>query len=748
MKKKRLLSMAMALCLVLGSAAALPKNAFVDSTNITASAANTATSGKCGENVSWSLKDGVLTISGSGKMTDYHYDDSPFYNREDIKSVVIKSGVTSIGYDAFRDCSSLTSVTIPSSVTSIGSYAFEYCKNFTSITIPSSVTSIGEGVFRRCSSLTSVTIPSSVTSIGLWAFDSCSSLTSITIPSSVTSIGHGAFEYCENLTSITIPKSVTSIGSDAFWETKWLENQQKKNPLVVVNGILIDGTKCSGKVTIPSSVTSIGHDAFRDCSSLTGVTIPNSVKSISGYAFAACDNLTNLVIPNSVKYIDIYAFLDCKNLESIVIPNSVTRISECAFMNCSSLTSITIPNSVTSIGDSAFDGCSSLTSVTIPNSVTSIGDSAFYNCKSLKSVTIPSSVTSIGGWAFGYNSDGSKITKIDGFTVHVTSGSVAEKYAKSKGFIIVTRLSGSTRFETAVEISKAGFPSGSKTVVLAYGLNYADALAGVSLAKAKNAPILLTAQSYLPSETLAEIKRLKATDVIILGGTGAVGTEVEKALTDNKLNIERIAGKSRFETATKIAQKMQTLGGNKAPEDVFFVYYNDFADALSVSTVAAIKDAPVIYLMTDGELDSATSAYLASVKGKVKNAYVIGGTGVISDAMMKKAGDALGVKPTRVFGKNRFETCVAVNNNFKSVLNGDTICIATGLDFPDALAGGVFAAKNKAPLLLINGKAATLTLSDTQQSYLTTKAPKKLYVFGGTGVVPDSHIQTVAAASV
>ncbi len=590
MKKKRLLSMAMALCLVLGSAAALPKNAFVDSTNITASAANTATSGKCGENVSWSLKDGVLTISGSGKMTDYHYDDSPFYNREDIKSVEIKSGVTSIGNWAFTDCRGLTKITIPSSVTSIGNDAFGGCTILTSVKIPSSVTSIGTEAFVYCSSLKSITIPSSIKSIGDWTFEQCTSLTS---------------------------------------------------------------------VTIQKGVTSIGYEAFKNCTSLT--------------------------------------------------------------------------------------------SVTIPNSVTSIGDLAFGDCLMLSSVTIPKSVTSIGEYAIGFDSEGMQTG--GGFTIYGVKGTAAEKYAKDyylkfESIPKTTRLAGKGRFETAVEISKAGFPSGSKTVVLAYGLNYADALAGVSLAKAKNAPILLTAQSYLPSETLAEIKRLKATDVIILGGTGAVGTEVEKALTDNKLNIERIAGKSRFETATKIAQKMQTLGGNKAPEDVFFVYYNDFADALSVSTVAAIKDAPVIYLMTDGELDSATSAYLASVKGKVKNAYVIGGTGVISDAMMKKAGDALGVKPTRVFGKNRFETCVAVNNNFKSVLNGDTICIATGLDFPDALAGGVFAAKNKAPLLLINGKAATLTLSDTQQSYLTTKAPKKLYVFGGTGVVPDSHIQTVAAASV
>ena len=582
--------MAMALCLVLGSAAALPKNAFVDNTNITASAANTATSGKCGENVSWSLKDGVLTISGTGKMNDYVSKSSPFYDRNDIKSVEIKSGVTSIGNWAFTDCRGLTKITIPSSVTSIGNDAFGGCTILTSVKIPSSVTSIGAEAFVYCSSLKSITIPSSIKSIVDWTFEQCTSLTS---------------------------------------------------------------------VTIQKGVTSIGYEAFKNCTSLT--------------------------------------------------------------------------------------------SVTIPNSVTSIGDLAFGDCLMLSSVTIPKSVTSIGEYAIGFDSEGMQTG--GGFTIYGVKGTAAEKYAKDyylkfESIPKTTRLAGKGRFETAVEISKAGFPSGSKTVVLAYGLNYADALAGVSLAKAKNAPILLTAQSYLPSETLAEIKRLKATDVIILGGTGAVGTEVEKALTDNKLNIERIAGKSRFETATKIAQKMQTLGGNKAPEDVFFVYYNDFADALSVSTVAAIKDAPVIYLMTDGELDSATSAYLASVKGKVKNAYVIGGTGVISDAMMKKAGDALGVKPTRVFGKNRFETCVAVNNNFKSVLNGDTICIATGLDFPDALAGGVFAAKNKTPLLLINGKAATLTLSDKQQSYLTTKAPKKLYVFGGTGVVPDSHVQTVAAASV
>lgn len=331
------------------------------------------------------------------------------------------------------------------------------------------------------------------------------------------------------------------------------------------------------------------------------------------------------------------------------------------------------------------------------------------------------------------------------------NGTIYEKDGKTKAKKVIirpiNRLSGAGRYATAVEISKAGFPDGSDTVVLAYGLNYADALAGVSLAKAMNAPILLTNLKTLPAETLAEIKRLKAKNVIILGGTGAVGAEVETALIKEGFKTERIAGATRFETATKIAEKMQKLN-DKAPEEVYFVYAFNSADALSVSAVAAVKGAPVIYLKTTGDLDDATAAYLRSIKDSVKNAYVIGGEGVISNDMMKKAGDALGVTPIRVFGANRFETCVAVNERFADVLDGDMLCVATGMDFPDALAGGVFAALNKAPLFLVNGKSKTLTLSESQKSYLKSKSPQKIYTFGGTGAVPDNHVKVVSGASV
>ena len=129
----------------------------------------------------------------------------------------IRDCVTSIGSDAFKNCSGLTSVTIPNSVTSIGYDVFNGCTSLTEVTIPNSVTSIGSSAFMECTSLASVTIPDSVTSIGTNAFYYCTSLTEVTIPNSVTSIGTNAFRNCTSLSSITIPNSVTSIGNNAFY---------------------------------------------------------------------------------------------------------------------------------------------------------------------------------------------------------------------------------------------------------------------------------------------------------------------------------------------------------------------------------------------------------------------------------------------------------------------------------------------------------------------------------------------------
>ena len=359
-------------------------------------------------------------------------------------SVNITSG-TSIGNQAFYDCTGLTSVTIPDSVTSIGWAAFEYCSSLTSVTIGNSVTSIGDSAFYACRGLTSITIPDSVTSIGKFAFWGCKDLTSITIPDSVTSIGNSAFDGCTGLTSITIPDSVTSIGNSAF-----------------------DGCTGLTSVTIPDSVTSIGSRAFFNCTGLTSVTIPNSVTIIGDSAFYNCTGLTSITVADgNTKYhssgnclIETASKTLILGCNTSVIPSdgSVTNIGNSAFYGCRGLTSVTIPDSVTSIGGNAFYGCKGLTSVTIPDSVTSIGGNAFYGCKGLTSVTIPDSVTSIGARAFFICISLTSVTIGNGVTIIGE-----EAFWKCTGLVNITVAVGNTKYHSS---GNCLIETASKTLIL------------------------------------------------------------------------------------------------------------------------------------------------------------------------------------------------------------------------------------------------------------------------------------------
>ena len=185
-----------------------------------------------------------------------------------LTSIVVEDGNTK--YDSRSNCNAIIET---SSNTLIAG-----CKN---TTIPNSVTTIGQEAFGDCSGLTSITIPNSVTSIGTNAFDFCSGLTSITIPNSVTSIGDGAFRYCSGLTSIVVEEGNTNYDS-----------RNNCNAIIKTSSnTLIAGCK---NTTIPNSVTSIGRDAFSYCTSLTSITIPNSVTSIGSFAFSGCSSLTDV----------------------------------------------------------------------------------------------------------------------------------------------------------------------------------------------------------------------------------------------------------------------------------------------------------------------------------------------------------------------------------------------------------------------------------------------------------------------
>ena len=412
----------------------------------------------------------------------------------------------------------------------------KYVGNDTIFEIPAEiggkkVTSIGYKAFENRTSLTSVTIPDSVTDIGFQAFHNCTSLKSVTIPASVTTIDNYAFGYFYDanketkIDGFTINYTKNTAGhlyaaQNGFTDEACLINELQDDGTVII-------TKYAGNDTvfeIPSEidgkkVTGIGNRAFQNSTSLTNATIPDGVTHIDECAFQGCSALTDLVLPDSVTYIGYKVFFDCPSLKTVTIPASVTDIGEYAFgyhdddnwnlakidgfkinytkntwghyyakqngfsdepclvaelnedgttlkiskyagndteyvipseidgkkvtsigndafRGNTSLISVTIPGSIKDIGDNAFSDCSSLESVTISDGVERILYRAFYNCTSLKTVTVPASVTYIDNNALGYYSDdgGININKIDGFTINYTKYTHGHLYATANGF--------------------------------------------------------------------------------------------------------------------------------------------------------------------------------------------------------------------------------------------------------------------------------------------------------------------------
>ena len=399
-----------------------------------------ATSGTCGNNVTWNLdNDGVLTIAGSGQMNGWGAGYAPWYSHRDaIKTIRIYDGVTNIGYHAFYECNNVTSVTLPSSVTTIEGFAFAYCASLKTITIPNSVTSMGEYVFEHCTSLTSAVIPNSMRGIPAATFYNCSGLKSVTIPNSVSWIGKAAFSGCTALNEINIPDSVTNIYQEAF-------SSCGLKTIVIPDSVTTIGSHAfayctdATSLTIGKNLTSIGSFAFRECSSLTSVVIPDWITKIESGAFLACNGLkgvyindidawysidfgnyeanplyyakmlyldgeavTHVKFNDGINIIRPYVFVNCNTLTSVEIPEGVTMIGKQAFDSCRNLTDVQFPNSLTHIDSGAFESCSALRWITIPAGTTIINSYAFYGCTYLTAVSIPSSVKTIGYCAFVY----------------------------------------------------------------------------------------------------------------------------------------------------------------------------------------------------------------------------------------------------------------------------------------------------------------------------------------------------------
>ena len=193
------------------------------------------------------------------------------------------------------------------------------------------------------------------------------------------------------------------------------------------------------------------------------------------------------------------------------------------------------------------------------------------------------------------------------------------------------------------------------------------------------------------------------------------------------LTTERASGKNRFATSLEIAAKFKNANGNKPLENIIIASGADFADALSATYLAKVKNAPILYINQQGTLDGATKYYLNGVKDKIKNVYIIGGTGVVGKQAETELAQYGTVK--RIAGANRYETCLEVNKYFAGELTGKGLCVTTGMNYPDALSGGVFAGIQKTPILLADSK-----LSNNQKDYLQKLAPPQVCTLGGSGI--------------
>lgn len=288
-----------------------------------------------------------------------------------------------------------------------------------------------------------------------------------------------------------------------------------------------------------------------------------------------------------------------------------------------------------------------------------------------------------------------------------------------------TRYSGNNRIETAVAISKAGWTS-SSNVVLAYSMNFPDALSGVPFAYLKDAPILLTDKSLIPEPTINEIKRLGATNVYILGSNGLINDAVENRLINEGYNVVRIGGTDRFETSMKIADEVNKTNTLKT---AIITIYNNYPDALAIAPYAAIKSMPILY--TEGNsLNYRTKNWLKS--NGITKVIISGGVGAISLNVENQLKNE-GLIVQRAGGANRYQTALSVVKTFNDTFNND-VMLTVGSDFPDALAGGVLAAKTKTPILL-----AERTVMDKEvESFISSKANLNVVVLGSNGVIQDN----------
>ncbi len=298
--------------------------------------------------------------------------------------------------------------------------------------------------------------------------------------------------------------------------------------------------------------------------------------------------------------------------------------------------------------------------------------------------------------------------------------------AELAGVPRLPRISGATRFGTAAAVAQHGFPDGASTVFLATAADFADALAGAALAGSMGAPVLITEPTVLPGEIRDELQRLAPSDVVILGGTGAIATSVEDAVVAaTGATVRRLWGQDRFATAVEVSKEAYGPGVGT----VVIVNGLNYPDALAGAPAAVQLGAPILMVYED-RIPWVTRAELERLAPS--EIVIFGGAGVVDETVESAlAAFASSGSVTRVWGVTRYETATEIANRyFSSPL--DRVYLATGEDFTDALTAAPVAGRLGVPLLLTRSTGLPTAVGTT----LGALSPSTVYVLGGEVAVP------------
>jgi len=291
------------------------------------------TSGSCGDNATFELKNGVLTITGTGETTSKPWLE--IGETTNINKVIIGEGITAVDERSFAKCVKLKEAVLPQSLTGIKKYTFFKCKSLEKADLPDNLKYVGMSAFQGCESLKKIDLPESVERIYSSAFNGCHCAKGKLYLRKNLFIELYAFNYCKSLEEIYF--------EDGFS----MDNFTSTRPLKVFN--YCEGVK---KIYIPGSMKEMNSSLFSNCTSLTDVTISEGVETVTG--FANCTALEKIVLPKSTKTIYNSAFYGCESLKTVKIQSKLSNIDEYVFYNCPNLKTLKIPYGVDSVGKRAF----------------------------------------------------------------------------------------------------------------------------------------------------------------------------------------------------------------------------------------------------------------------------------------------------------------------------------------------------------------------------------------------------------